>query len=231
MGFSDMSLIPLMEFWNSSLPLTYQAFRDRLQKISLANYRSVNNGICLTRAEFRAVPLEPDDLSVFIDDDDWLSPDLFERLRADIALSGGAKWGSVRVGLDFSSPPGVHPEDVFLLRPIDRLIYTNNYAVTGRALQRLGSGALFEHGAAQSEFDRGTYGPATVPEYLSVANKHPCCFMAAGPLLASPLFMANPRAVLLQFARALEGVRSPPGLQWMLSPLGALIDLVRAATV
>ena len=202
-----------------------------MQKISLANYRSVNNGICLTRAEFRAVTPEPDDLITFVDDDDWLSPALFERLRAEAARSDGVKWGSARVGLDFTSPPGVHPEDVFLLRPMDRLIYTNNYAVIGRALQRLGSGALFEHGAAQSEFDQGTYGPVTVPEYLSVANKHPCCFMAAGPLLGSPSFMADPRAVLLQFARALEGVRPPPGLEWMASPLHALIDLVRAAAV
>jgi hypothetical protein len=229
MGFSELSLVPLIEFWNSSLSLTYQEFRDRLQQTSLSNYRSVNNSHCLSAEEFRGLTPDADDLVVFVDDDDWLSPDLFGRLQSGLDNSDGAIWGSVRIGIDFGSPPGARPEDVFQLRPIDRLIYTNNYAVTGRALHRLGYDALFEHGAAQAEFDGGSFQPVTVPEYLSVANKHPCCLMAAGPLLGSPLFITDPRAVLAQFAGALEAVEPPPGLEWITTPLQALISLVKAA--
>jgi hypothetical protein len=229
MGFSELSLIPLIEFWNLSLSLTYQDFRDRLQQVSLSNYRSVDNSLCLSAREFRGLTLDADDLVVFVDDDDWLAPDLFGRLRSSLDNSDGAKWGSVRIGVDFGSPPGVHPEDVFLLRPVDRLIYTNNYAITGRALHRLGDDALFEHGAAQTACDHGSFRPVTLPAYLSVANKHPCCFMAAGPLLGSPHFMTEPRAALRQFAGALERVTPAPGLEWVTPPLGSLIALVRAA--
>ena len=229
MGFSELSLIPLIEFWNLSLSLTYQEFRDQLQRMSLSNYRSVDNSLCLSAEEFRELAPDAGDLIVFVDDDDWLSPDLFGHLRSDLDNSDGAKWGSVRIGVDFSSPPGAHPEDVFLLRPIDRLIYTNSYAVTGRALQRLGHDPLFEHSAAQAEFDQGSFRPVTLPAHLSVANKHPCCFKAAGPLLGSPFFMTDPRAALRQFAGALGRVTPSPGLGWMTAPLGALIALVRAA--
>ena len=218
-----------MRIWDSAMSVGYQIFRHQIKIISTENYKSVNEGVFLNNSKFRSIELEADDLIVFVDDDDWLSPDLFRCLRGLHDIYDGVKWGSIRLGVAFSSSVGTRSDEVLYPRKIDRIIYTNNYAVTGQAINRLGYDALFEHGAAQSEFDGGRYRATTIPEYLSVANKHPCCTLAAKFFLGNESFVADPRAAVLRFFRALADVRLAPEMNWMVTPIYALAELVKSA--
>lgn len=228
-GLSETLIIDFIQIWDSEMSVRYLNFRHQMKLISIGNYKSVNEGVFLNKSEFEFTELKPDDLIVFVDDDDWLSPDLFRCLRGLYDVYDGVKWGSIRLGVDFSSSVDARSDKVLYLRKIDRLIYTNNYAVTGQAINRLGHDALFEHGDAQSEFDGGRYRATTIPEYLSVANKHPCCTMAARFFLGSESFVADPRAAVLRFSRALADVRLAPEMNWMAAPIHALAELVDSA--
>jgi hypothetical protein len=174
-----------------------------------------------------------DALIVFIDDDDWLAPQLFARLRelapaaADV---DGFKWGSVLMGrslhpsLDADASFALHP--TLLLRPIQLRIATNNYAVSGAALRRLDIDTLFEHFHAQGEFESGRFAPDTVAQYLSCANKHPASSVSAFHLWGSEDFRRDPRADIERWAESVMSVRLPVDLAWMAAPRQQLAALL-----
>lgn len=225
----ENTLIDFISIWDAALDVDYRHFRHIMKDAALANFRKVRGAIFLTHADFRAIGPEPDDLIVFVDDDDWLAPDLFLRLRDASGSDDGAKWGSIRVGPVFSHSPETQTHGVFYARPIDPILYTNNYAVTGRSLMRLGVNPLFEHRDAQRQFDIGAYRPNTVPRYLSAANKHPCSTMAALFFLSFEPFRRDPRAEICRFADALARSSPEPNTQWMAEPLRNLRGLIEAA--
>jgi hypothetical protein len=213
------TLIDFISIWDAALDVDYRSFRHILKDATLANFKQVHGSIFLEHADFRAIAPEPDDLVVFVDDDDWLAPDLFIRLRNASDSHDGAKWGSIRVGPVFSHSPETQTHGVFHARPIDRILYTNNYAVTGRSLMRLGVEQLFGHRDAQRQFDSGAYGPNTVPHYLSAANKHPCSTMAALFFLSFEPFRRD----------ALAQSSFEPNTPWIAEPVRKLRSLVEAA--
>jgi hypothetical protein len=225
----ENTIIDFISIWDVALDVDYRHFRHTTKDTALANFRQVRDSIFLEYADLRAVALESDDLVVFVDDDDWLAPDLFIRLREASDTHDGAKWGSIRVGPVFSHSPETQTHGIFHARPIDRIIYTNNYAVTGRALMRLGVEQVFEHRDAQRQFDAGTYRPKTVPQYLSAANKHPCSTMAALFFLSSEPFRRDPRGEISRFADALAQPSPEPNPQWIAEPVRKLHSLLEAA--
>ena len=225
----ENTIIDFMSIWDAALDIDYCHFRHALKKISFANFKEVHRSIFLENREFRAIDLRPDDLVAFVDDDDWLSPELFIRLRDVSRMTDGAKWGSIRVGPVFSQSPQTTTHGVFHARPIDRVLYTNNYAATGRALMRLGMESLFEHNHAQQQFDGGRYRPETVPEYLSGANKHPCSTMAILFLLNFEPFRADPRAEIARFAEALAQAVPQANMRWINDPIQHARGLLNAA--
>lgn len=218
-----------ISIWDAACDVDYRHFRQVIKKTALANFRQVHGSTFLEHADFRTLALQPDDLVVFVDDDDWLAPDLFIRLRDAPGGEDGAKWGSIRIGPVFSLAPATQTHGVFYARPIDHVLYTNNYAVTGRSLIRVGLAQLFEHGDAQRQFDAGAYRPQTVPQYLSAANKHPCSTMAALFFLTFEPFRRDPRAEVSRFADALTEASLDSNMHWIAEPLRALHSLVHAA--
>jgi hypothetical protein len=225
----ENTIADFITIWDAALDVDYRHFRHIMKDTALANFRQVHDSIFLEHAEFRTIAPEPDDLVVFADDDDWLAPDLFIRLREASDYRDGAKWGSIRVGPVFSHLAETQTHGVFYARPIDRVLYTNNYAVTGRTLARLGFEQLFEHRDAQKQFDVGAYRPSTVPQYLSAANKHPCSTMAALFFLSFEPFRRNPRAEISRFADALAQSSLEPNAPWITEPVRQLHSLVDAA--
>jgi hypothetical protein len=223
------TIIDFISMWDAALAVDYRHFRHVMKDTALANFRQVRGAIFLEHADFRAIAAQPDDLVVFVDDDDWLAPDLFIRLREAADNGDGANWGSIRIGPVFSHSAPTQTHGIFYARPIDRILYTNNYAVTGRALMRLGVEQLFEHRDAQKQFDAGTYRPKTVPHHLSAANKHPCSTMAALFFLSFEPFRRDPRAELCRFADALAQSSPEPDTPWIAEPVRRLHSLVEAA--
>lgn len=225
----ENTILDFISVWDAALDVDYRHFRHAMKLTALANFRQVDGSIFLEHADFRNLALAPDDLVVFVDDDDWLAPDLFMRLREASDSGDGAKWGSIRLGPVFSHSPETPTHGVFYARPIDQVLYTNNYAVTGRSLTRLGVDQLFEHRDAQKQFDIGAYRPNTVPHYLSAANKHPCSTMAALFFLTFEPFRRDPRAEMCRFADALAQSSPEPNAQWIAEPVRTLQSLVEAA--
>lgn len=225
----ENTIIDFMSIWDAALDVDYRHFRHIIKDAALANFGRVQGSIFFEHTDFRSIALEPDDLVVFVDDDDWLAPDLFMRLREASDSHDGAKWGSVRVGPAFSQSPETPAHSVVYARPIDQILYTNNYAVSGRALMRLGVDQLFEHNNAQKQFDAGTYGPKTVPQYLSVANKHPCSTMALLFSMSFEPFRRDPRGEISHFADALACSLVEPNMPWIAEPVTQLQRLLEAA--
>ena len=225
----ENTIIDFISLWDATFDVDYRHFRHIMKDTALANFRQVRGAIFLEHLDFRAVALKPDDLIVFVDDDDWLAPDLFIRLRDAPVCGDGVKWGSIRVGPVFSPSPETRPHGVLYPRPIDQVLYTNNYAVTGCSLMRLGVEQLFEHRDAQKQFDVGAYGPNTIPQYLSAANKHPCSTMAALFFLSFEPFRCDPRSEISRFADALTQSSLDPNTHWIAEPLRTLHSLVEAA--
>lgn len=225
----ENAILDFISIWDAAFDVDYRHFRHIMKDTALANFRQVRESVFLEHPDFRALAPEPDDLIVFVDDDDWLAPDLFIRLRDAPGRGDGAKWGSIRIGPLFSPSPETQPQRVLYSRPIDQVLYTNNYAVTGRSLMRLGIEHLFEHRDAQKQFDIGAYGPNTIPQYLSAANKHPCSTMAALFFLSFEPFRRDPRTEISRFADALTQSSLDPNTHWIAEPLRTLHSLVEAA--
>ena len=225
----ENTILDFISIWDAALDVDYRRFRHVMKDAALANFAKVHGSVFLEHADFRRLALNPDDLVVFVDDDDWLAPDLFSRLRDMPDSQDGMKWGSIRVGPVFSPAPETQPQGVLYPRPIDQTLYTNNYAVTGRALLRVGLEQLFEHRDAQQQFDAGAYRPQTVPQYLSAANKHPCSTMAALFFLNFEPFRHDPRAEISRFADALTRSSLEANTQWIAEPLRTLHSLIEVA--
>jgi hypothetical protein len=232
-------IIDFMAFWNAAVAVDYRQFRFRLKEIAQQTLVSVEHAQVISDADLRALALAgrvpPDALVAFVDDDDWLAPHLFARLRefAWVATGGdGFRWGVVRLGRDlYTLDPdanfALHP--TVTLRPIDQTIYTNSYALRGIALERLGVDAVCEHIDAQAQYDAGRFAPATVAEYLSCTNKHPASTMAAHHLLGSEEFRRDLRADIRRWVEGVMAVPLPVDLAWMEAPRDQLAALLTDA--
>jgi hypothetical protein len=163
----------------------------------------------------------------FVDDDDWMSPDLFESLPAPGANQDGARWGSMRVGRSFTA--NGYSEPVVQARPLDPIIYTNNYAVTARALRRFGRSAVFQHNGAQSTFDQSNFAVVSSERYLSCAVKHPCCTMSINYLLSLESFRLDPRREMRDFLQSIDAVRLDDLDSWLRKPFSRFREVMADA--
>jgi hypothetical protein len=233
-------VIDFMAVWDGAVAVDYRQFRFRIKEIAHQTLVGVEHAQIISDAALRALALAgkvpPGALIVFVDDDDWLAPHLFARLRAFTSVRAGVdgfRWGSVRLGrpghtldadANFASRPTV------TLRQIGQgTIYTNGYAVNGTALRRLGVDALCEHFDAQVQYESGRFAPATVAEYLSCANKHPAHTMAACALLGSEEYRRDLRADIKRWAESIMAVPLPVDLAWMAAPRDQLVALLADA--
>jgi len=238
-GFPETLIIDFMAVWDAAVAVDFRQFRLRLKEIAQQTLLRVEGGRIIGDAAFRTLALAgevpPDALVVFIDDDDWLAPHLFTRLRELAAADAGVdgfKWGPVRLGRDFNltmdadTAFALHP--TLTLRPIDR-IYTNNYAVSDAALGRLGIDAVCEAFSALTQFESGRFAPDTVAQYLSCTIRHPTSATVASFLLGSEDFRRDPRADIGRWSEGVMSVPLPVDLAWMDAPRQQLAALLADA--
>jgi hypothetical protein len=239
-GAPETLIIDFMAIWNAAVAVDYRQFRFRIKEIAQQTLISVEHAQVISDADLRALALAgkvpPDAFIVFVDDDDWLAPHLFARLREFASVGAGLdgfRWGMVRLGRDLYTSDAdanfaLHP--TVTLRPIDqKTIYTNNYAVRGIALERLGVDAVCECLDAQAQYNTGRFAPATVAEYLSCTTKHPASTMAAHHLLGSEGFRCDLRADIRRWAEGVMAVPLPIDLAWMEVPRDQLAALLTDA--
>jgi hypothetical protein len=221
-------VIEFAALWARHFKVDYRDVRAQLKAIALATYKSVQQA-SLVRHQDWDDSAPADGRIAFVDDDDWMAPGLFEELPAPVAGEDGVRWGSLRLGRGFG--PDGYAVPIVQRRPLDRIVYTNNYAVTARALGRLGRAALFEHDAGQRSFDQADFVLAASQHYLSCAVKHPCCTMSVNYLMSQPSFRADPRKEMADFMAAVDAMRPDDMDAWLQKPFSefrqVMADAVR----
>jgi hypothetical protein len=208
-------VIEFAALWDRHFRIDYRGVRAQLKAVALETYNAVRRA-SLVRYQDWDGSAPADSRIAFVDDDDWMAPGLFEELPAPVAAEDGTRWGSLRLGRVFASDGYAVP--IIQRRPLDRIVYTNNYAVTPLALGRLGRAALFEHDAAQRSFDAPGFAHAASQRYLSCAVKHPCCTMSVNYLMSQPSFRADPRPEMMDFMTAVDAMRLDDMDEWLRKP-------------
>jgi hypothetical protein len=212
-------IVEFAALWRRHFTVDYRDLRAQLKAIALKTYDAVRQASLVRHQEWDG-SAPADSRIAFVDDDDWMAPDLFERLPAPVSGEDGIRWGSLRLGRVFG--PDGYAVPVIQRRPLDHIVYTNNYAVTPLALRRLGRAALFEHDAGQRSFDRADFVLAASQLYLSCAVKHPCCTMSVNYLMSQPGFRADPRREMADFMAALDAMRPEDMDPWLWTPFSQL---------
>jgi hypothetical protein len=208
-------IVAFAALWDSHFKVDYRGVRAQLKALALETYNDVRQASLLRHEEWDGKG-RPDGRVAFVDDDDWMSPGLFESLPATTSGEDGVRWGSLRLGRVFA--PNGYAEPAIQRRPLDRTVYTNNYAVTARALARLGRAAFFEHNAAQKSFDQPGFTLVTSEKYLSCAVKHPCCTMSVNYLMSLEDFRSDPRREMSKFLESVHAMPLDALAEWLKKP-------------
>jgi hypothetical protein len=219
-------IIEFAGLWSRHFKVDYRAVRAQLKQLALQTYIDVRQASLVRHEEWDG-KVAADGRVAFVDDDDWMSPGLFEDLPA-IGGEDGVRWGSLRVGRVFG--PNGYAGPIVQRRSLDRIVYTNNYAVTARALDRLGRAAFFGHDAAQLAFDQPEFALTTTEKYLSCAVKHPCCTMSVSYLMSLESFRSDPRREISNFMDSLDAIHLDEIEQWLREPFKRFREVLTDAT-
>lgn len=214
-GRPEDLIIEFAALWSRYFKVDYRSIRAQLKTLALQTYREVRHASLVRNEEWDGAT-ESDRWVAFVDDDDWMCPALFESLPTATSGTEGARWGSWRLGRVFV--PNGYAGPIIQRRPLNRNIYTNNYAVTLRALRRFGRAAVFEHWTAQHTFDRRDFALAGSDQYLSCAVKHPLCTVSAEYLMSLESFRSDPRQEMAHFMASLDGMHLDDMEEWLRRP-------------
>jgi hypothetical protein len=219
-------IIDFAKLWDRHFRIDYCGLRAELKALALETYDAVRQAELLCHEEWNGKARE-EGWVAFVDDDDWMSPGLFESLPEPGHDQDGIRWGSLRLGRLFAENGDGEP--IVQRRPLDRVVYTNNYAVSGKALRRFGREALFEHDAAQKTFGQPNSTVVSSEQYLSCAVKHPCCTMSINYLMSRTSFRSDPRREMSDFLRSVDAMNLSTMDPWMREPFARFRALMAEA--
>jgi hypothetical protein len=211
---------PVVERWNATFDLSYAGFRLRLAEIARRSLGRVENA--------KLAPLEdvpPGALLVPVDDDDWLSPELANRVLAEAEpLCTGYHWS--RYILETPRRPRRCPWR--RVRPAaDTSQFTcasNNYAV--RRLPEL-SESISNHVAASVYFDANPGHVKHVAGSLSVQNRN----LSSQTVLRHRHQPLGRDALVETYERhrkLYRRLRLPPEVAWAEPYVAAMAELMHA---
>lgn len=128
-GKPDDFIWRLKLLWDQTFVLSYCETRERLKRIAHRNWQAAYGLSAIPFQHYQNVPLLPEAWYLFVDDDDWVSPDLVALLCAQPVLSScdAVLWRATNIG----SP---QQADAVFTWGLNGRVMTNNYAVSGRWL-------------------------------------------------------------------------------------------------
>lgn len=164
-GLTENFISDVVAVWDRTFPLSYFQLRAVMKDIALENLAAVRKAA--------QVPLQSADtgsaaeLHLFIDDDDWLHPQLYSELQRYTNGADGYIFGNILCASRVQ------------LRRVEDGCYTNNYAVSARYLSALDGRTerVAQHWDAHAAFHEPGFRLTHVPLYLSATNKHPASAM------------------------------------------------------
>src|SRR2546429_230354 len=81
LGIKDSIVVDFAAIWDRTFAVDYRTFRQRIKDISTRNYAAVADATVLDLADFERRRGGERDLTIFVDDDDWLHGDVFNLIR------------------------------------------------------------------------------------------------------------------------------------------------------
>ena len=229
--FPETTILEFAAHWDQSFTLSFREMRARLQTIARNNLSRAENVRLLESASLNesADGRSSDQLLAFIADDDWLAPTVFSQLDRT-SVCDGYLWCSLFLGKTLvDTPVEKAGSALFQRRPPSDTVFTNNYAVTVAAIDRLGLQSLCEHGPAHRALHTNLWQPKRIKRYLSLANKHPCCTVSAYYSMQSPIFRRDPVGVIREQLNQLGDIHLSEDVAWVEQPLRDFIELLSEA--
>ena len=163
--------------WNRMFRISYFEARARIKAISMDCLRSLDPDVQVHEARtFPAFAIQPDDVFLFCDDDDWYHPEVIEEVKAAAPFAGGfLLWPDGVYGYHAGT---FHVDDP-RLRPLEEPcvsgpVKTNNYAVSGEMAKRLR--AVWAHPRIVRLFKEQRPVATRLSRPLSLVNRHPCSY-------------------------------------------------------
>lgn len=228
-GLAEDLIIKFAQAWDKDLSTPFLFYREAMKEICLYNVRSVLGGTIVSCDTLSKMSFDDDDLLYFTDDDDWVHPHLFRLLRAASPPKDGFLWRSIFVGKLFADTPHERGGGALVQeRPQSDVIYTNNYAVTGAAWNRIGAEKLLEHYAAQVELNEERFVPDRLDAFLSAANKHLCCTVCIDYNSRQPGFLESLPRALGQVVDEIEATQLSDRTCWVAESLAKFAAVNRS---
>lgn len=153
-----------VDLWNNTFNISFFEVRQRMKEISIDNFNCVKNSLFFPESAQFDLENHADNIVLFIDDDDWINPNIIRYIRCHIEKYDGFVWGSAAYG--------GREGEVLTLRAFDGFCHTNNYAITTRCLKKQGIDRFYQHFSANEAFK--AIQVKMISAHLTVTNKHPC---------------------------------------------------------
>lgn len=168
--------LTLHALWDRCFAISFASCRLFLKEVAHETWQKVNGcDAIFSEQEHEIVSASVFGGSgwvLFTDDDDWYSPEVFERIADAFAPSSAhcILWNRMRFNGAMSTTPIV-PTDQFPL-----WVYTNNYSVRANLFAaRTSVSGVMQHGLANQMVEQKTWEISVLPYAgLSVTNKSPC---------------------------------------------------------
>lgn len=167
-GLHENFISDIVNVWDATFPIPFFEVRAVMKDIAQENLHDIKNAKCMSVEESKRSSIGSQTLYFFIDDDDWLHPDLWQRLASHVdAKTDGYIFGNILCVSNIE------------LRPVENGCYTNNYAVATDFLRRTENAIdrVDQHWDAHQVFHQPSFRLAHLPLYLSATNKHPASTM------------------------------------------------------
>lgn len=167
-GLPENFISDVIEVWDRTFPMPFFHVRAAMKDIAAENLAAVKHTTIRSIASARAGTANATEpLYLFIDDDDWLYPNLYQVIKPYLNdANDGYIFGNI---LCVS-----HVE----LRRVEDGCYTNNYAASRQFLRQDGNfDRVVQHWGANEAFHQPEFRLVHVPLYLSATNKHPASTM------------------------------------------------------
>jgi hypothetical protein len=207
-GLAENFISDVVEIWDRTFALPFFHVRAAMKDIAEENLAAVKSAALTSIASAKAGSASATaPLYLFIDDDDWLHPDLYNEIKPYLNDdSDGYIYGNI---LCVS-----HVE----LRRVEDGCYTNNYAVSRHYLQARSANfdRVVQHWGANEAFHQPDFHRVHVPLYLSATNKHPASTMKLKDgLQESELCAATLIRLIEKFVGETENLTWPPEAGWI----------------
>lgn len=204
-GRPETLLCEVVHLWNTTFGISFFETRFCLKQIARQNLAQVSDAEIIPIAELTQIK---EGIYVFIDDDDWLAPDLAQFFSPESqAEYDGFRWGSAVFG-------GHTQQAVFCRSYSDSFCYTNNYAISSRYLTLDNLENVSQHWKANHHFP--SLRIAAIPHHLSITNKHPAATTCLERALAGQFSAENLKAIISQYNQQISSMEleKHPQLHW-----------------